>query len=147
MQKAIALAHQIGRVGMSSLVALCVDVSVFLAVLPLVPFAALAAVMGHASGIAAHYLVSSRFTLKAELSHVKGMKAQADALSRFFVAGGTGMAVTTLIVFLTVDHLGLNPLVGKGLAIGASFFTVFLMLRLLVLREPQQPHSLQSAEH
>jgi len=57
------------------------------------------------------------------------------------------MAVTTLIVFLTVDHLGLNPLVGKGLAIGASFFTVFLMLRLLVLREPQQPHSLQSAEH
>ena len=25
-------------------------------------------------------------------------------------------------------------------------FTVFLMLRMLVLRKPQQPHSLQSAE-
>jgi putative flippase GtrA len=134
------------RVGVSSLVALCVDVSVFLSLLPLASHAATAAVVGHASGIVAHYIVSSRITLKAELSHVRGVKAEAGAVSRFFMAGGCGMVVTTLIVFLTVDTLGIHPLAGKAMAIVASFLTVFLMLRALVLRDQGNYLSLRSAE-
>jgi putative flippase GtrA len=146
MQKALAVFRQMARVGVSSLVALCVDVSVFLSILPLASHAAVAAVVGHACGILAHYIVSSRLTLKDELSHVQGVRAEAHAVSRFFVAGGSGMLVTTLIVFLTVDTFGLHPLVGKAMAVAASFLTVFLMLRMLVLRDQGNSLTLRSAE-
>jgi putative flippase GtrA len=146
MQKVLAVIRQMGRVGMSSLIALCVDVGVFLSILPMVSYAAVAAMVGHACGIIAHYAVSSRLTLKSELSHVSGVRAEAQALTRFFAAGGSGMVVTTIVIYVMIDRLGFHPLIGKGVAVGASFFTVFMMLRILVLRDQPTPFSLQSAE-
>ncbi len=142
MRMPLAVVSLLGRVGVSSLAALCVDVSVFLLVLPMMPYAALAAMVGHSSGILAHYLVSSRLTLTREMAHVSGVRAETHALARFFAAGGSGMVVTTVVIYVLADRLGLHPLMAKGFAIGASFLTVFLMLRLLVLRTPSTPMSL-----
>ncbi len=45
--------------------------------------------------------------------------------------------MTTLVIYLTVDRLGLHPHAGKALAVGLSFLTVFSALKLIVLNGAQ----------
>ncbi len=125
------------RVGAASFVALCVDVSIYTAMLAHFHLAAPAAFLGHVSGIVVHFAVSSLFFLRPEMAGIQGAARQFAALAKFFVAGGCGLLVTTLVIYLTVDRLGFHPYAGKALAVGLSFLTVFCALKLIVLKEPQ----------
>ena len=125
------------RVGAASFVALCVDVTIYTTMLAHFELAAPAAFLGHVSGIIVHFAASSLFFLKPEMAEVRGAAQQIGALAKFFIAGGCGMVVTTLVIYLSVDRLGLHPYAGKALAVGLSFLTVFCALKLLVLKERQ----------
>jgi putative flippase GtrA len=133
------LLSQVLRVGVAGAAALVVDLCTYLSLLPLLDPAAAAAAVGHVAGILVHFTVSSRVLLRPEMRHLSGVRTQADALAKFFVAGGAGMVVTTAVVFATVDRLGFHPLAGKGVAVVLSFATVFLLLKVLVLKDPASP--------
>ncbi len=125
------------RVGAASFVALIVDVSLYTMLLAHFHLAAPAAFLGHISGILVHFTVSSLIFLRPEMADITGPVRQFAALAKFFLAGGCGLLVTTLVIYLTVDRLGLHPHAGKALAVGLSFLTVFSALKLMVLKDPQ----------
>ncbi len=134
LERITTILKQMMRVGAASFVALCVDVSIYTMLLGYFHFAAPAAFLGHVSGIVVHFAVSSRFFLRPEMAGIQGAARQFAALAKFFMAGGCGLLVTTLVIYLSVDRFGLHPYAGKALAIGLSFLTVFSALKLFVLR-------------
>ncbi len=137
LERVITIVRQMLRVGAASFVALCVDVSIYTVMLAHFELAAPAAVVGHISGIVVHFAVSSLFFLRPEMADISGTTRQIAALAKFFLAGGCGLLVTTLVIYLTVDRMGLHPHAGKALAVGLSFLTVFSALKLFVLKEPR----------
>ncbi len=137
LERITTILKQMMRVGAASFVALCVDVSIYTTLLGYFQLAAPAAFVGHVSGIIVHFAVSSRYFLRPEMAGIEGTARQFAALAKFFLAGGCGLLVTTLVIYLSVDRFGLHPYAGKALAIGLSFLTVFSALKLFVLRDPR----------
>ena len=115
-----------------SAAALAVDLLVYRAALGKVPYAALAAVCGFLCGCLTHYLISSRLAFSDVLTK-RGAPAEALVVSQFVSAGITGLAVTSLIVWLVADLGGYHPLTAKAVAVVFSFVSVFTVMRLYVL--------------
>ncbi len=111
--------------------ALVVDFSLYWMLLKIVRTAALAASCGYVVGVLTHYALSSRIVFKDRLS-ARGAVAEAPVLAKFFVAGASGLAITTATVGLLADGLGVSPIVAKICASGLSFVTVFTALRIFV---------------
>ncbi len=113
-------------------VALVVDLSIYRMALSVFPLAAMAAACGFAVGNVTHYAVSSRLIF-SDILTARGGRAEAPVMGKFFAAGCTGFSVTTLIVWLMADVAGYHPFIAKGVAIIFSFFSVFAVMRFLVL--------------
>jgi putative flippase GtrA len=115
-----------------SAAALITDVAVYRLCLPLVGTAAMAAAIGFVFGIFAHYVVSSR-VLFSDILKARGGSAEAPIVGQFFMAGGTGLLVTTLVVWLVADFGGYHPYAAKAVAVVFSFASVFALMRFVVL--------------
>ena len=92
---------------------------------------ALAAAFGYACGLALHYLLSVRYVFDPRAAN----KAQTRLLAEFALSGVAGMAITALVIALTVDLGGMPLLPAKVLAVGVSFLVVFALRRGVVFAD------------
>lgn len=118
----------------ASALALAVDMGSFLALLAMGSRPAVAAMGGYGLGIVTHWLLSSRTVF------VQGVAARGPERNRqkaLFVGSAlVGLALTTLIVGNTAAA-GLDPRIGKVLAIGVSFVTTWLLRERIVFRQSE----------
>jgi putative flippase GtrA len=112
--------------------ALVADVTIYRFALMLLPTAAAAAAVGFVFGVVTHYAVSSRL-LFTDILKARGGAAEAPVLGQFFLAGFTGLIVTTSVVWVVADLGGYHPMIAKAGAVTLSFASVFAVLRALVL--------------
>jgi putative flippase GtrA len=124
-------------VGVSA-AALCVDVSIYWALLSVLPYAFAAAAGGYVFGVLTHYLLSSRVVFRHRFDK-RGVVEEAPTVAKFFAAGFSGLVVTAIVVSVLADVLGFHPLVAKLFAAGCSFIVVFLSLRLFVFNQTLKP--------
>ena len=89
---------------------------------------ALAGAIGYACGLALHYMLSVRFVFDAAAAH----KGQSRLVAEFALSGLAGMAITALVIAVTVDLGGMPLLPAKILAVGVSFLVVFALRRGVV---------------
>ena len=118
---------QFSRYTVVSGVALILDFTVYLLLAAGGMKVALAGALGYACGLALHYLLSVRYVFDPRAAN----KAQTRLLAEFTLSGVAGMAITALVIALTVD-LGMPLLPAKLLAVGVSFLVVFALRRSVV---------------
>lgn len=111
--------------------ALCIDFSVYWALLSVAQYAFLAAVGGYVCGVLSHYMMSSRVVFRDRFDK-RGVVEEAPTVVKFFAAGASGLLVTALVVGVLADVMGVHPLLAKICAAGCSFTVVFLSLRFFV---------------
>jgi putative flippase GtrA len=114
---------------LSSAGALAVDMSLFMALFHLGVFPAAASAMGYMSGIAAHWLLSSRTVFTDRVAQRGRGRDRQKAL--FLGSALVGLAITTLTVGLG-DLAGLDPRLAKLVAIAISFQATYLMRKKVV---------------
>ena len=119
-----------------SAVALCVDVSMYWSLLSFAKYAFIAAAGGYLCGVLTHYTLSSRIVF-AKRFRKRGLVQESPTIARFFAAGFAGLVVTSSVVGLLADVIGLHPLLARIAAAGCSFIVVFLCMRLFVFNQPQ----------
>jgi putative flippase GtrA len=124
--------------------ALCVDFSIYWALLNVMPYAFAAAAGGYVCGVLSHYLMSSRVVFRHRFDK-RGMVEEAPAVAKFFAAGFSGLVVTAIVVGVLADIMGIHPLIAKICAAGCSFTVVFLSLRLFVFNQSLKPSTSKSA--
>ncbi len=120
----------------ASAFALAVDMGTFLALLSLGLEAAIAAAIGYALGIAAHWVVSSRAVFVDGVAERGPDRNRQKAL--FIGSALAGLALTTAIVGLGTG-LGLDPRLAKLAAIAASFTVTWLLRERVVFKVVQSP--------
>lgn len=117
----------------ASALALAVDMGAFLALLALGSPPILAAMSGYGLGIVTHWLLSSRTVFTQGVAAPGPERTRQKAL--FVGSALIGLALTTLIVG-AASATGLDPRLGKALAICASFATTWLLRERIVFRLP-----------
>jgi putative flippase GtrA len=122
--------------------ALCVDFSVYWALLSVAHYAFLAAVGGYICGVLSHYMMSSRVVFRDRFDK-RGVVEEAPTVVKFFAAGASGLVITAAVVGLLADVMGIHPLVAKAAAAGCSFTVVFLSLRFFVFN--QSPRAISAS--
>ncbi len=116
--------------------ALCVDFTIYWALLSVAKFAFIAAAGGYVCGVLSHYLMSSRIVFRKRFDK-RGFTKEAPTIAKFFAAGFSGLVVTAVVVGVLADVMGIHPLAAKIAAAACSFTVVFLSLRLFVFNHPQ----------
>jgi putative flippase GtrA len=114
---------------LSSAGALAVDMSLFMALFHLGVFPAAASAIGYMSGIAAHWLLSSRAVFADNVAQRGRGRDRQKAL--FLGSALVGLAITTLTVGAG-DLAGLDPRLAKLVAIAISFQATYLMRKKVV---------------
>lgn len=114
---------------LSSAGALAVDMSLFMALFHLGVFPAAASAIGYMSGIAAHWLLSSRAVFADNVAQRGRGRDRQKAL--FLGSALVGLAITTLTVG-GGDLAGLDPRLAKLVAIAISFQATYLMRKKVV---------------
>ncbi|MEQ1671393.1 MAG: GtrA family protein [Hyphomicrobium sp.] len=111
--------------------ALCVDFSIYWALLSVAHYAFIAAAGGYVCGVLSHYMMSSRVVFRDRFDK-RGVVEEAPTVVKFFAAGASGLVVTAIVVGVLADMMGVHPLIAKICAAGCSFTVVFLSLRFFV---------------
>ena len=109
--------------------ALGLDMAVFMAALALGVTPALAAGIGYAAGIGAHWLMSSRAVFTGRLAEKGPARRQQQAL--FLGSALVGLAITMAIVGLG-NLVHVDPRLAKLAAIAVSFQATYLLRRKIV---------------
>lgn len=120
------LARQVGRYLGVSILALALDMGLFLLLRPAM-LAAAAGALSYAAGLVLHYLLSSRFVF-ARSREKTGLRR----FSEFAASGAAGLVLTASIVALLADAMAVPALLAKTAAVGASFCATFLLRRMVV---------------
>jgi putative flippase GtrA len=128
VEPVLGLLPQLSRYTVVSALALALDFTVYLLLGAGGTTGALAGAIGYACGLALHYLLSVRYVFDAAAAH----KAQSRLMTEFALSGLAGMAITALVIAVTVDLGGMPLLPGKILAVGVSFIVVFALRRSVV---------------
>jgi putative flippase GtrA len=128
VEPALALLPQFSRYTLVSALALVLDFTVYLLLAAGGTTGALAGAIGYACGLALHYLLSVRYVFDAAAAH----KGQSRLITEFALSGLAGMAITALVIAVTVDLGGMPLLPAKILAVGVSFLVVFALRRGVV---------------
>lgn len=114
---------------LSSAGALAVDMSLFMALFHLGVFPAAASAIGYISGIAAHWLLSSRAVFADNVAQRGRGRDRQKAL--FLGSALVGLAITTVTVGAG-DLAGIDPRLAKLVAIAISFQATYLMRKKVV---------------
>ena len=114
---------------LSSAGALAVDMSLFMALFHMGVFPAAASAMGYMSGIAAHWLLSSRAVFADNVAQRGRGRDRQKAL--FLGSALVGLAITTVTVGAG-DLAGIDPRLAKLVAIAISFQATYLMRKKVV---------------
>jgi putative flippase GtrA len=128
VEPVLSLLPQLSRYTVVSALALVLDFTVYLLLGAGGMTGALAGAIGYACGLALHYMLSARYVFDAAAAH----KAQSRLITEFALSGLAGMAITALVIAVTVDLGGMPLLPAKIVAVGASFLVVFALRRGVV---------------
>ncbi|MEM8975352.1 MAG: GtrA family protein [Pseudomonadota bacterium] len=85
--------------------------------------AALAGAIGFSAGIITNYILAVNFVFDPGQTN----KSNRQLFVEYATTGGVGIALTTSIIWVTVDGLGLHPALAKCLAVGPTFIVVYLI--------------------
>lgn len=116
---------------LASVGALAVDMGCFLGLMALGMAPTPASAIGYASGIAAHWVLSSRAVFNGRVAGAGLARTRQKAL--FVISALAGLALTTGIVAAS-DALGADPRVGKLVAIVLSFAVTWWLRNRVVFR-------------
>lgn len=119
---------QLSRYTVVSALALVLDFTVYLLLGAGGMKGAVAGAIGYACGLALHYVLSVRYVFDPRAAN----KAQTRLLAEFALSGFAGLAITALVIAVTVDLGGMPLLPAKVLAVGLSFLVVFALRRSVV---------------
>jgi len=119
------------RYTLASLVALGVDMGLFLLLIGAAMLPALASAIGYSIGILVHWLISSRLVWKDE-TRARGA-GRREQKTLFVASALAGLAVTTAIVALG-DIADFDARLSKLLAIVVSFHLTYWLRRTLIFR-------------
>jgi putative flippase GtrA len=113
----------------ASVVALMIDMALYLALLHAAIAATPAAVVAYGAGVGAHWLLSSRAVFTGRVA----ARGRARHRQKILFVGSAiaGMAVTALVVALG-GHLGVDPRLAKLAAVGVSFVVTWWLRAVLV---------------
>jgi putative flippase GtrA len=113
-----------------SIVALGCDVAVYSANVIGQMNHTMAAAFGYISGLLVHFLLSRRLVFR---SQAQGQSGVVEALG-FLATGVAGLAITSCVVFVVSDLIGLGSVVAKIAAVLMSFAAVYFMRNNFVFR-------------
>lgn len=116
---------------LASVGALAVDMGCFLGLMATGMVAAPASAIGYAAGILAHWLLSSRAVFTGRVADRGLARTRQKAL--FVISALAGLALTTAIVAGS-DAAGLDPRIGKLVAIALSFALTWWLRNIVVFR-------------
>jgi putative flippase GtrA len=119
------------RYGAVSVVALAVDMTIFLLLKARGVDAVPSAVAGYLMGLVAHFTLSTRFVFDAAQTG----KGRSRLFGEYALSGIIGLLVTAATVAVLVDVAGLAAVPGKGVAVALSFIAVFLIRRSVVFAQ------------
>jgi putative flippase GtrA len=105
-----------------SVIALLVDMALFVQLIELELTPASASALAYSAGIIAHWALSSRVVFTGRVARGRGRRAAQQA--QFGVSALVGLGITTGIVTLGT-YLGFDPALAKLAAIGVSFIIVW----------------------
>jgi putative flippase GtrA len=118
-----------------SAIALGADYSVLLALTRLAGWPYLwANAVSFLTGAIIAYVLSVRFVFRTHRLHNRQLE-----ISGFVLIGLAGLAVSQLVLFVTVSKLGIDLLVAKAAAAGCSFLTNFVLRRQLLFHTAAAP--------
>lgn len=123
------------RYGVVSAAALAVDLGIFLALLQSGAMSALAAAIGYAAGILAHWMLSSRKVFQDRVSQ-RGTRERTQQKAMFVVSALIGLVLTMAVVGIG-EQLGIDPRIAKVFAIILSFTLTYLLRNVVVFRVRQ----------
>lgn len=113
----------------ASAASLGLDFALFMAALSAGVPPALAAALGYVSGIACHWLLSSKLVFVGHVASDSTARRQQQAL--FVLSALVGLGLTTGIVGIG-SRYGLDPRIAKGIAILVSFQATYLLRKKVV---------------
>jgi putative flippase GtrA len=116
---------------LASVGALAVDFALFLALLQMGVAAVIASAIGYCSGIAVHWILSSRAVFIGRVAQGAAARLRQKAL--FVASALAGLALTTAIVG-GGDLAGMDPRLAKLIAIAASFTATYWLRAGVVFR-------------
>jgi putative flippase GtrA len=90
----------------------------------------LAAALGYLSGLVVHFLLSRQLVFG---SKAQDKRVVVEALGYLF-SGLAGLIITSGVVFLVSDIMGLGSVIAKAVAVVFSFVSVYLMRSRVVFR-------------
>jgi putative flippase GtrA len=120
------------RYGIVSVGALAVDLGIFLALLQSGMRSALAAALGYAVGIFAHWMLSSRKVFQDRVSD-RGTRERTQQKAMFVVSALLGLVLTMAVVGAG-EMLGVDPRIAKVFAIGLSFILTYMLRNVVIFR-------------
>jgi putative flippase GtrA len=123
-----ALAAQLSRYWLVSVLAMALDWTIFLTLIGHAMPPAAAGIVGYATGLGLHYLLSVRFVFDAAATQ----KGCARLFGEFVLSGFVGVAVTGSLIALATSALGLGAIAAKLCATSASFVVVYSLRRGVV---------------
>jgi putative flippase GtrA len=121
------------RYGVVSVGALAVDMGIFLALLQAGMISTLAAAIGYAVGIFAHWMLSSRKVFQDRVSE-RGTRERTQQKAMFVVSALLGLVLTMGVVGIG-EIAGVDPRIAKVFAIGVSFVLTYLLRNVVIFRD------------
>lgn len=123
------------RYGVVSVGALAVDMGIFLTLLQSGMISALAAAIGYAVGIFAHWMLSSRKVFQDRVSE-RGTRERTQQKAMFVVSALVGLVMTMAVVGVG-EFAGVDPRIAKVFAIVLSFTLTYLLRNVVIFRVGQ----------
>ena len=119
------------RYGGASVCALIIDVSILGVLVHYFSWGYLAAsAVSFSVGMCAAYLLSVKFVFEQ-----RRLRDRRVEFATFAAIGALGLGVNSAVMFVAVNHFGLNYLLAKMAAAGSTFFCNFISRRQLLFVE------------
>jgi putative flippase GtrA len=128
LQTPSAILPQLSRYAIMSVLALGLDLSLFLALTNGQVNPSTAGMVSYTAGPMLHYLLSVNYVFDASLAE----KSHIRLLGEFVLTGFVGLLITALVISVATDHVGLPARGGKIAAVLTSFIAVFILRRTIV---------------
>jgi putative flippase GtrA len=128
IRPAVAFLPQLSRYSIASVVALAIDIAVYVALCSLAVNPLVAGVVGYAVGMVAHYAMSTSFVFAVINTKKSGFRR----LAEFAVSGLVGLGITGAVIATLTQSFAVSAIPAKIAAVIISFLAVFLMRRWIV---------------
>src|SRR5262245_46546953 len=112
----------------SSALAVATDTLIYMGLVLSHIRAVLAGILAYAIGMVLHFVLSCRYVFNAAVAR----KSEERLFTEFVINGFVGMGLTASVIWIMTEVLHEGAAVAKVMAVGLSFFAVFILRRSVV---------------